>query len=38
VVPVGVFLVLLLTLRDPLACLNLIATMLLTYAFALGAT
>jgi putative drug exporter of the RND superfamily len=37
-VPVGVFLVLLLTLRDPLACINLIATMVLTYAFALGAT
>ena len=29
---------LLLTLRDPLACLNLVATMVLTYAFALGAT
>jgi putative drug exporter of the RND superfamily len=38
VVPVGVFLVLLLTLRDPLACINLVATMILTYAFALGAT
>ena len=38
VVPVGVFLVLLLTLRDPVACLNLVATMVLTYAFALGAT
>src|SRR5262249_33657045 len=38
IVPVGVFLVLLLTLRDPLACLNLVATMVLTYAFALGAT
>ena len=38
VVPVGVFLVLILTLRDPLACLNLVATMILTYAFALGAT
>jgi putative drug exporter of the RND superfamily len=38
VVPAGVFLVLLLTLRDPLACLNLVGTMLLTYAFALGAT
>src|SRR5262245_41000018 len=25
-------------LRDPLACLNLVATMVLTYAFALGAT
>jgi putative drug exporter of the RND superfamily len=38
VVPVGVFLVLILTLRDPLACLNLVATMVLTYAFALGTT
>ena len=38
VVPIGVFLVLLLTLRDPLPCLNLVATMVLTYAFALGAT
>jgi putative drug exporter of the RND superfamily len=38
VVPAGVFLVLIVTLRDPLACLNLVATMVLTYAFALGAT
>jgi RND superfamily putative drug exporter len=38
VVPIGVFLVLILTLRDPLACLNLVATMILTYAFALGTT
>ncbi len=38
VVPIGVFFVLILTLRDPLACLNLVATMVLTYAFALGAT
>ena len=38
VVPIGVLLVLFLTLRDPLACLNLVATMVLTYAFALGAT
>ena len=38
VVPIGVFLVLLIALRDPLACVNLVATMLLTYAFALGAT
>ena len=38
VVPVGVFLVLILTLRDPLACVNLVATMVLTYAFALGLT
>lgn len=38
VVPIGVFLVLILTLRDPLACFNLVATMVLTYAFALGAT
>ena len=38
VIPLGVFLVLLLTLRDPMACLNLVATMVLTYAFALGVT
>jgi RND superfamily putative drug exporter len=38
IVPIGVFLVLLAALRDPLACLNLVATMVLTYAFALGAT
>ena len=38
VVPIGVFVVLLATLRDPLACLNLVATMVLTYAFSLGAT
>ncbi len=38
VVPLGVFMVLLLTLRDPMASLNLVATMVLTYAFALGAT
>jgi putative drug exporter of the RND superfamily len=38
VVPAGVFLVLILSLRDPWACLNLVATMVLTYAFALGAT
>jgi RND superfamily putative drug exporter len=38
VVPIGVFLVLLVALRDPLACLNLVGTMILTYAFALGAT
>lgn len=38
VVPIGVFLVLMLALRDPWACLNLVATMILTYAFALGAT
>ena len=37
-VPIGVFLVLILSLRDPLACINLVATMVLTYAFALGAT
>jgi RND superfamily putative drug exporter len=37
-VPIGVFLVLMLALRNPLACLNLVATMVLTYAFALGAT
>ena len=38
IVPTGVFLVLLITLKDGWACLNLVATMLLTYAFALGAT
>jgi len=38
IVPIGVFLVLLLALRDPLACFNLVVTMVLTYAFALGAT
>ncbi|MFO0888879.1 MAG: MMPL family transporter [Isosphaeraceae bacterium] len=38
VVPIGVFVVLLLALRDPWSCFNLVATMVLTYAFALGAT
>ncbi len=38
VVPLGVFVVLMIALRDPLACVNLVATMLLTYLFALGAT
>jgi len=38
VVPAGVFVILILALRDPLACVNLVATMLLTYLFALGAT
>ena len=37
-VPIGVFLVLLIALRDPWSCFNLVATMVLTYAFALGAT
>jgi RND superfamily putative drug exporter len=37
-VPIGVFLVLILALRDPPAAVNLVATMVLTYAFALGAT
>jgi RND superfamily putative drug exporter len=37
-VPIGVFFVLIFALRDPAACLNLVATMVLTYAFALGAT
>ena len=36
VVPLGVFVVLLIALRDPLACVNLVVTMLLTYLFALG--
>jgi RND superfamily putative drug exporter len=38
VVPLGVFLILLLALRDVWACLNLVGTMLLTYLFALGVT
>ncbi|HEX8200327.1 MAG TPA: MMPL family transporter [Isosphaeraceae bacterium] len=38
IVPLGVFLILLVALRDVWACLNLVATMVLTYAFALGAT
>ncbi len=38
IVPLGVFLVLVFTLRDVKTCLNLVATMLLTYAFALGTT
>ncbi len=38
IVPLGVFLILLLALRDVGACINLVATMLLTYAFALGVT
>jgi len=38
VVPIGVFLVLIVALRDPLGGVNLVATMLLTYAFTLGAT
>ena len=37
-VPTGVFLILLAALRDPLACVNLVATMVLTYLFALGVT
>ena len=36
VVPIGVFLILLITLRDVMACINLVATMVLTYLFALG--
>jgi RND superfamily putative drug exporter len=36
-VPIGVFLVLVVALRDPVACVNLVATMVLSYAFALGA-
>jgi RND superfamily putative drug exporter len=38
IVPIGVFLVLLVSLRDPWACINLVVTMMLTYAFALGVT
>ena len=37
ILPTGIFLVLLILLRDPWACANLVVTMLLTYAFALGA-
>jgi RND superfamily putative drug exporter len=37
-VPLGVALILLVALRDPAASLNLVATMLLTYLFALGTT
>jgi RND superfamily putative drug exporter len=38
IVPAGIFVILLIALRDPWACLNLVATMLMTYAFALGVT
>ena len=38
VIPLGVFLILVVALRDVWACLNLVATMILTYAFALGVT
>jgi RND superfamily putative drug exporter len=38
IVPLGVFVILMIALRDPWSCLNLVATMLLTYAFALGVT
>jgi RND superfamily putative drug exporter len=38
IVPLGVFIILVLALRDFWACLNLVTTMLLTYAFALGIT
>ncbi|HEX8203567.1 MAG TPA: MMPL family transporter, partial [Isosphaeraceae bacterium] len=37
-IPLGVFLILVVSLRDVGACLNLVATMVLTYVFALGAT
>src|SRR5262249_49878380 len=37
-VPLGIFLVLVAALRDARSCLNLVATMLLTYLFALGLT
>ena len=37
-VPAGVFLVLMFILRDPVTGVNLVATMVLTYMFALGAT
>lgn len=38
VVPLGVFLVLWVLLRDLLACINLVGTMILTYWFTMGAT
>jgi putative drug exporter of the RND superfamily len=38
IIPLGVFLILLIALRDAWACVNLVATMILTYAFALGVT
>jgi RND superfamily putative drug exporter len=38
VVPLGVFLILLVALRNPAICANLVLTMVLTYLFALGAT
>lgn len=38
IVPIGVFLILVVALRDPWTCMNLVATMILTYAFALGVT
>ncbi len=38
IVPIGVFLILLLSLRDVPACINLVVTMVLTYSFAMGLT
>jgi RND superfamily putative drug exporter len=38
IVPLGVFLLLLISLKQLWACVNLVATMVLTYAFALGIT
>ena len=38
IVPLGVFIILVIALRDIFACLNLVLTMVLTYAFALGVT
>jgi putative drug exporter of the RND superfamily len=38
IIPLGVFLILVVSLRDFWACLNLVATMILTYVFALGVT
>jgi RND superfamily putative drug exporter len=38
IVPLGVFVLLVFSLRDPWGCANLVATMALTYAFALGVT
>ncbi len=38
IVPLGVFIILLILLRDLFACVNLVGTMVLTYAFSLGVT
>lgn len=38
VVPIGVFFILLLSIRNVLSCINLVLTMVLTYSFAMGLT